>query len=265
MKRFLLSLVLTFFAFSAFAQVPTYRHRLLLPIYLDQPVHGAFNSLWTTQLSMMNTSSDEAYIERCANEVCLTVLTSDEVLRPGETQHVLPEFTPPPSGGPGRVLNFLSFGNDVFDQIAFNLRVADISRSAESAGTEVPVIRERDFRTSTTRLLNVPVNASFRITFRLYSLNTSPADYTIRVFDENAGSLLGTKTVHIVTPTWGIGRSVLDPGYFESDLAALVTAGTTLPAAVRIEVTPLTAGAQFWDFVAITNNSTQEFTLVTPQ
>jgi hypothetical protein len=97
-------------------------------------------------------------------------------------------------------------------------------------------------------------------------LNPAPADYAIRVYDESAGTLLGTKTVHIVTPKWGNGgRLVLDPGYFGSDVAGLVGSTTTLPAAVRIEVEPLTAGAQFWNFVAITNNATQEFTLVTPQ
>jgi hypothetical protein len=66
---------------------------------------------------------------------------------PGETQHVLPEFTPPPSGtNRRRVLNITFLGTDLLDQLAFNLRVADVSRSAESAGTEVPVVRDRDFR-----------------------------------------------------------------------------------------------------------------------
>jgi hypothetical protein len=85
------------------------------------------------------------------------------------------------------------------------------------------------------------------------------------VYDETAGTLLATRSVHVVTPPWGNGsRFVLDPGYFESDVTSLLPAGST-SSAVRIEVEPLTAGSQFWDFVSITNNTTQEFTLVTPQ
>lgn len=196
MKRLGYFLLLAFFAISTFAQGVPIQHRVLLPIFLDQPVHGAFDSVWTTQLSMMNTASaGDATIETCGNEICLAVGQENQFLHPGETQHVLPEFTPPPSGTvPGRVLNFDFFGTDTFDQVAFNLRVADISRNAQSAGTEVPVVRDRDFRTATTRLLNVPVSANFRITFRLYSLNTAPADYAIRVYDETGGTLLGTRT-----------------------------------------------------------------------
>ena len=39
----------------------------------------------------------------------------------------------------------------------------------------------------------------------------------------------------------------------------------TFPNAVRVEITPLTAGSRYWPFVSITNNDTQMVTLVTPQ
>jgi hypothetical protein len=169
MKRFCLFVLVALCAVSAFAQGVAVSRRVLLPIFLDQPVHGAFNSLWTSQLSMMNTAaSGDVTIETCGNEICLAFGQENQFLHPGETQHVLPEFTPPPSGAvPGRVLNFSFFGDATSDPVAFNLRVADTSRNAESAGTEVPVVRDRDFRTATARLLNVPVSANFRITFRL--------------------------------------------------------------------------------------------------
>jgi hypothetical protein len=38
-----------------------------------------------------------------------------------------------------------------------------------------------------------------------------------------------------------------------------------LPAAVQIEVEPMTSGSTFWTFVSVTNNTTQQLTLVTPQ
>jgi hypothetical protein len=36
-------------------------------------------------------------------------------------------------------------------------------------------------------------------------------------------------------------------------------------AAVRVEVTPLSAGSRYWAFVSATNNTTNHVTLVTPQ
>jgi hypothetical protein len=36
-------------------------------------------------------------------------------------------------------------------------------------------------------------------------------------------------------------------------------------AAVRVEVTPLTAGSRYWAFVSATNNTTNHVTLITPQ
>ena len=180
---------------------------VLLPVFLDQPVHGALGSVWTSQLSMHNSGSTDSTIEWCSgnpatNTACILIGLPEAELQPGETQHVLPTFYPLPSGAtPGRVIFF--FPKDI-DQLVFNLRVADTSRSALNAGTEVPVVRDKDFRTATTRLLDIPIDPLFRLTFRLYQMNSGAADYTVRVFNEATSALLGSTVVHIVSPDIGL-------------------------------------------------------------
>jgi hypothetical protein len=262
MKRLaLLSLLL---ATAALGQAAPFSS-VLIPVFLDQPVHGALGSVWTSQLSMHNSGSSSSLIEWCSakpDTACILVLLPEADLEPGETQHVLPAFSPPPSGiTPGRVV-FFSPKN--IDQLAFNLRVADTSRGSLNAGTEVPVVRDKDFRTATTRLLNIPIDPLFRLTFRLYQMNSGAGDYTLRVFDEATSALLGSTVVHIVSPD--VGSLQLEPGYLElGGVTSLVPAGTNLPPAIQIEVEPLTAGSAFWTFVSVTNNDTQQLTLVTPQ
>lgn len=257
-------------AVTAFADVNPYT-RVLLPIYLEHPVNGAFGSVWTTQFSVHNggtTESDIVWCSPTSDAVCLAFLPGDAALFPGETQHALPAFSPEPTGAtPGRVLYLLPADDS---NVAFNLRVADTSRSTQNAGTEIPVVREKDFLTSTARLLNIPNGLGFRFTLRLYSLNSSPADYAIRLYDENSNALVASFNQHIVpAPT---GQLQFEPGYAEingNSIAIGVGDPTPSPrgpiTALRIEVEPLTQGSAFWAFVAVTNNDTQQLTVVTPQ
>ena len=128
----------------------------------------------------------------------------------------------------------------------------------------LPVVRERDFRTAKTQLLDAPVDPHFRLTFRLYSINAGAADYAIRIYDENTSALLGSTTAHVVSPS--IPKYQLVPGYLQlGDLLAVVPAGVALPEAVRVEIEPLTAGSAFWAFVSVTNNDTQQLTVIAPQ
>src|SRR5207244_577357 len=59
------------------------------------------------------------------------------------------------------------------DSLDFASRIRDTSRQAQTAGTEVPVVRERDFR-GQLRFLNVPTDTRYRVTLRLWSLADFP-------------------------------------------------------------------------------------------
>lgn len=248
---------------TAPADVPVQHFtRVLVPIYVRTPVLGANGSLWKTRFTVRNNGSTNAGILWCTG-VCPAIYVPDADLLPGETQHALPNtLFSGPGVSPGSVL-YIYPGDD--SQLSFNLRVADTSRSDISAGTQIPVVRERDFRTKTTELVNIPIDARYRNTLRLYSLDPGAADYAIRLYAENSTALLGATTVHVVSPA--IPNLQLEPGYFQlNDVMALATAATViLPTTVRVEIEPLTAGSTFWAFVSVTNNETQQLTTVTPQ
>src|SRR5947207_12562294 len=144
--------------------------RVLIPIYLAQPIPGAFGSVWTSELAMHNSSTQSVFIAWCSppdHSVCITNLAADEELEPGETETQLPERYPKPQDGiPGAVVYFGALTPEDPGLVAFQLRVADTSRSAISAGTEIPVVRENEFRTATTNLPNVPNDSPFRLLLR---------------------------------------------------------------------------------------------------
>ncbi|HEY6843063.1 MAG TPA: hypothetical protein VI391_02770 [Thermoanaerobaculia bacterium] len=143
--------------------------------------------------------------------------------------------------------------------LSFELRIADISRSAINAGTEVPVVRESAFRTSTLELLDVPVDARFRYAFRLFEMNLDHAEFVVRVLDQTTDQTVSEE--HLVTSTPAQGPLRFTPGFAE---IVNVVSPSGAPSRIRVEVQPLTGGSAFWAYVSVTNNESQQLTLVTP-
>jgi len=264
MKPMLLMLVL---AFSLSAEAGE-RYRVLIPSYVDEPAPGAFGSLWTTPLAIHNGTSSTFVFDPACFEVC----QDHPRLTPGKTQQQIHEFSWEwKSGQPARVLGIsVAEGNDSPAALSFQLRSADVSRSASNAGTEVPVVRETEFRTATLHLLNVPADPRFRLTLRIYEMDQAQSDFAVRVYDQAATTLLGGTTVHLSMPLAPdlphLTPVPVAPGYAQiGDLSTLLPAGAALPATLRFEIEPKTKDSAFWSFISITNNDTQHVTLVTPQ
>jgi hypothetical protein len=240
--------------------------RVLLPIYLDAPLPGGQSSLWKTDLWLRNHGSEPVSIAPwpCpADGVCPAVFPFTKTLEPGEALHNLNPFFRLPPAIPGR---FLYLSKNGAKEVDINLRTFDASRDASTAGTEVPVVRDADLRTSTLHLINVPIDPRFRQTLRIYDAAPSPTSFTVRVYDfteGKGGALLATATVEASSPETGEFRDLPPYGQI-ADLGSLfVTNGSR--GAVRVEVEPRTPGSLFWAFVSVTNNETQQVTLVTPQ
>jgi hypothetical protein len=257
--------VLTFLvAVSAHAGEPYIR--ILLPIYIAQPIPGAFGSNWKSDFAVHNGASHSFIVETCSpldGSGCTLLLANDEELVPNETETALPQrYLQSQSTSNGAVLYLFSEGQpDDGSSLSFQLRVRDISRNASSAGTEVPVVRDGALRHATASLLDVPVDPNFRLTLRLYEVDLDQSDFLVRVFDQSTNDLLSEQAVHVAAPPHGALR--FQPGY--AQLADFVPANASASPRVRVEIQPLTQGSTFWSFVSITNNDTQEFTLVTPQ
>ncbi|HKO54521.1 MAG TPA: IPT/TIG domain-containing protein [Thermoanaerobaculia bacterium] len=253
-------------AFVYVQSAETSYERVLLPIYLDAPVAGGQGSLWKTDLWLRNHGKETVAIAPwpCpADGVCPAVFPFTKSLGPGEALHNLNPFFRLPPAIPGR---FLYLSRNGAKDVDINLRTLDASRDASNAGTEVPVVREGDLRTSTLHLINIPIDPRFRQTLRIYDTAQSPTRYAVRVYDfveGKTGALLASATVDVSTPETGEFRDLPPYGQI-ADLSALfVTNGSR--SAVRVEVEPQTPGSLFWAFVSVTNNDTQHVTLVTPQ
>jgi len=264
-----LSLIVTLLIATA-AQAETHTFRFLLPIYMEQTVNGAYGSMWESTFAMRNTRETPYLIQWCStdptkNEGCPLNLFPDESLEPGETQTALPQRYPKPENSNAGALVYMNSEAPHPDDgsgIALQLRVRDLSRNASSAGTEIPVVRESAFRTSTLHLLAIPTDSRFRLLLRVYEVNATHAEFALRVYDDSTGEQVDERILTLMAPPQGTPH--FQPAYAQvSDLASHseLTSGGTL----RIEIQPLTAGSAFWAFISITNNDTQEFTVITPQ
>lgn len=239
--------------------------QVLVPI-TSTDIIGANGSHWVTETWVENTRSTEAtdvkgpFLSPIASP---PVATSLYVL-PGEAVQLWKVITPRVVGE-GALLGvprWLGRG------LVFNSRVQDISRQAQSSGTEIPVVRENEFADSVT-LLNVPGDPRYRILLRVYT-RTSAADVRVRVEHQFEVNVVTPPPVfdppvdtviHLDAPS-AIGNGGISsfgyPGY------ATMAIGSH-PYRLQITVTSLSgAPNNLWALLSITNNETQEVTTITP-
>ena len=261
-KNFLMLLAICALTKTAYGQP----FRVLLPVYLLQPVPGAYGTIWQSEFAVHNgTLAGQYYIDWCSpvlpNEGCQLDGAADEEIEPGETKTRLPRRYPAPTNGvAGAVVYFTALRTPTHDlqDLWFQLRISDVSRSTVNAGTEVPVVRETQFRTSTIHLLNVRTASQFRVALRIFEMNLDFARFVVRVFDQSTNAPISSTLVTTRTPPQGPER--FRPGFAQIDDFA---APTGQP--VRVEIEPLTRGTAAWAYISITNNESQQITLLTPE
>ncbi len=164
-------------------------------------------------------------------------------------------------------------------RVAVDLRVQDVSRQAQTWGTEIPAVREGRFLTAAFDLLDVPLAAGFRQTLRIYDVDALPgATAVVRSYkiDSTAvypnrqtnpqpapDTLLAEKVIVLQTEQRPESPA-FDFGYAE---IASVAAIPELQGAdrIRIEIIPAAENRRLWALVSVTNNETQHVTVITPQ
>ncbi len=249
-----------------FVQGPESQYeRVLLPIYLNGVVPGAHGTQWATDFWMHNGGSESVSIADrvCpANQVCPPVIPLTLTLEAGHSLHNPTDFFPASRNNPSQLLYIFNTGAQ---DVSMGLRVADISRNTLNGGTDLPVIRESEFRSRTAQLLNVPLdNQTFRILLRVYDVTYSEAIFAVRVYaadDATVPSVYAT-TLTAKTPKSGVFRP--EAAYAELDITQLLNLRLAWPQTARIEIQPMTPGSRYWAFVSLTNNQTELVTLVTP-
>jgi len=249
--------------------------RILVPIFTSRPVPGAFGSLWKSELQIVNRTrfSLDPTIDifplepRCDSEGCFAPLAPMKMLSPRFATPRLDVIDPP-------VLQFY-VRSDLAPYLSFNLRIRDLSRQSASWGTDVPVVRERDLRTSVT-LVDVPLQPRFRQMLRLLMPDYVGCCAANVTFYSAEGNVLFERGVNPGRPNGSIGGLVpapylregsrefpLQPAYAEIDLRSIPElAGRET---VWLTVESLWPPSRVWAFVSVTNDETQQVTLITPK
>jgi hypothetical protein len=221
---------------------------VLFPIFAP-PIRGAFGSEFHTIARIASAGAPFDIFGVDTN--CTTIdppILPDRPFRIGAEEFVLPTTC---SRTTGRLF-FVPTQNA--DDLASNLRVTDVSRLTDNHGVQIPVVRLRDFTSGSIKLLGVPVEARYRNTLRIYGLPGGSQSVNVTVF--------GTTTTMQLRP----GSSIYEPSYAE-----YTNLPTSLTLPQHIDTMTVTiaqpAGSTptaIWAFVSVTNNESQQITLVTP-
>jgi hypothetical protein len=152
-------------------------------------------------------------------------------------------------------------------RVQLNARVWDVAREAQTAGSEIPIVREREFTSSTIVLLGIPVAPHYRHTLRVYDFDgRSGARVGIRVYadSETTPRASVTRTLGVVSNDKATSAQLpVHPGYLELDPGALTPLGGI--STLRVEIEPLDEGLRLWSFVSVTNNETHHVTTFSRQ
>lgn len=237
-----------------FAQVAD-RETILVPIVLFGTWPGAEGSLWRSEFSVY-ARGERVRMDQLFD--CLSCLPFYDI--PANTA-VNPPIGTNPSEPSGRLLFLV---RETAANAVMNLRIRDISREALTWGTELPLVREKDFRTGTITLVEVPTDARFRVALRIYGVDALVPNqsFRIQIFDEVTGALL---VDDIRLARYAEPSSPQRPATVE--LTSLTAAYPSLSATerLRIDIAPTDPARRFWAFVSIANNTTQQVTTITPQ
>ena len=135
-------------------------------------------------------------------------------------------------------------------RIAANSRIRDTSRASQNAGTEIPVVREDDF-SDHLRLLNVPSGKNFRALLRIW---TSGEPVNQAFFNIDQIPSFAPNGVPLQPAQGGLRYGTFDlTPFLDSPNEHLDLSGG------------VTAGTKIWGMISITNNDTQQVTIISPQ
>lgn len=254
-QLFLVTFVMVFvFRWVSHGQAPETLERILLPI-VTRGTPGAGGSIWIAELQVFNDGPTPASL------LFPQRVSDSEGAPPGMTIFVPAwnDIHEPPG-------LFMYIEKEKTSDLHFHLRIRDLSRGQENFGTELPIIREHDFREKKVAFLRVPTDSRFRQTLRVYeSASSGSAIVRVGVFADRGIADVGK--IPIVSFALDLPARIpaFHPGY--NDVFDLIQKFPQLQehASVRVELEPMTPGMRFWAFISVTNNETQHVTLITPQ
>ena len=208
---------------------------------------GAFGSQWRTEATVSNPAPWTVHADYTLHNIGPCITDCDPPFEPKSIE----KFS---NGYPRGTVMWVP--RTEAEQLALSLRIRDASRQEQGFGTEVPVVRERDFvHGETIRLLDVPLDRRYRVKVRIYMIEPVLAPSLNGVVRMRRSGLVADLPF---TLTRDLSGYSIEPYYAEVDLPQ-DAAGER----VNLEILmPLDATG--WAFATVTNNETQQVTVVAP-
>lgn len=262
--RFRTNLMLNFLVLLSLSAVPQTLpefDRILLPVVTRGSVAGANGSRWETVVTVRNGSNEPVLffpvdcpppsLER------LCAQTNGTELAPGAAKRM--DLLVPD----GRVSPvFLNVTKSIADRVFVQIRVHDLSRQAENFGTEIPALRTSAMKTTAGEILDIPHDARFRLTFRLYADKVdNESELVVRFVNESTGA---NREMHFplvpISNEVPADAPITTPSFYReiTDLDSYSELHDSQR--IRIEIEPRAAAIRYWAFVTVTNNETQQVT-----
>ncbi|HYH07287.1 MAG TPA: IPT/TIG domain-containing protein [Thermoanaerobaculia bacterium] len=224
----------------------------LVPIVANR-LAGAHGSIWVSEWSAFNASNERARL-----------VGVEPTLESGDTKML--QAATPVAGRDGA---FVYVPRLLAAELAMELRIRDVSRAAEGWGTELPVVGRRSYA-RLHRLLDIPTDPRYRVTLRVYGDSNQTQPVTVRVYPLEGATPIDDRELDLAGVTWEEAVDFsLTPAYLQLDpiTDAVRAAGHER---VRIEVFTSSFGEPpfepgIWTFASITNNATQQVTVITPR
>lgn len=223
--------------------------RILIPLLITYPTPGDHGAVWDTTLAIWNTSDD--YWPSVWPVVGCTY--SDELWIAPHATEIDPICT---NSGAGAIL---TVPDAIAEKVRFHLSLFNRASSCLSAGTEIPVVRERQFLSGPSSILGIPGSPDLRRTVRIFNLTPSkPFVFRLRVFliAEEEPFLDFSATVPAPTPP-GLGNLIrLDDGTAFPDMSY---------GDLKFELTPDDPSLKYWWFASVASIETNSVSVLTPQ
>jgi hypothetical protein len=206
--------------------------RVLFPVLFNAP--GANGSLWRTESVIVQPREFPVEFYNALDPAVGTTIGA-------ESRREL-------VGGNHRDGAVLLVPRREADALAFGSRVRDVSRVGDGFGTEIPVLRERDMIAGPLTLLDVPLDPQYRVKVRIYAYDDASSGTLIV---DDAGNIR-----EIAFTAVGDCADCAGAAYAEVDLPTSAP-GARANLYVRLEGSPPS-----WAFATVTNNVTQQVTIV---
>ncbi|HEX7679658.1 MAG TPA: hypothetical protein VF713_16115 [Thermoanaerobaculia bacterium] len=202
---------------------------------------GALGSQWKTENFILAGRTHAFFRDPLPCSGCSTVLGADVQL-----------FTDDNAWG-----HLLYAMRGTTGTVDFASRIRDISKvSSATSGTEVPIVRERDFR-GQLRFVGIQVDGRYRTSLRMWSLGDFP-EYLVLIGSNPA---LPLHTENIPGTSMWFGSLDLTPTLLQQKTSPVSI--TILPSGFGSNFVPITL-PPIWGMLSITSNVSQQVTIISP-